>query len=213
MKKESAIVCALALSNVATAASLSSSLKFFENSFNREPINQAAENAKGAIDDALGSSSAAVSAAIISSSDMLEKYINQDSLNVAAEKAWNSLDSVTAKLFDHAIVATQHGSQSLQSMQERLAAVEYDKLPDVLKNAKEQIVAIDYSRDIKDWIQEHPYQTAFYVVNGIVILAPGLVTTPLLGFLGFGSLGPKAGRYILFFLNYVFVSLDFRTKS
>jgi len=193
MKNESAIVCALALSNVAAAASLSSSLKLFENNFNRESINQAVGNAKGAIDDALGSSSAAVSAAISSSSDLLEKYINQDSLDQAAEKARNGLDYLTAKLLDHTILATQHGSQSLQSMKERLAAVEYDKLPDVLKNAKEQIVAIEYCTEIKDWIQEHPYQTAFYVANGIVFIAPGLVTSPLLGLLGFGSLGPKAG--------------------
>ena len=49
--------------------------------------------------------------------------------------------------------------------------------------------------EIKDWIQEHPYQTAFHVVNGVVTIAPGLVTTPLLGLMGFGSLGPKAGKY------------------
>ncbi|MCJ1434376.1 hypothetical protein MMC27_003744 [Xylographa pallens] len=176
MKNESAIVCALALSNVAAAASLSSSLKLFENNFNRESINQAAGNAKGAIDDALGSSSAAV----IPSTKQRKKL----------GMVWTIL---TAKLLDHTILATQHGSQSLQSMKERLAAVEYDKLPDVLKNAKEQIVAIEYCTEIKDWIQEHPYQTAFYVANGIVFIAPGLVTSPLLGLLGFGSLGPKAG--------------------
>ncbi|MCJ1378291.1 hypothetical protein MMC17_001388 [Xylographa soralifera] len=193
MKVESAIVGALALSNAVAAASLSSSLKLFEDSINRESINQAAGNAKGAIDDALAASNAAASAAISSGSEMLEKYINKESLNQAAEKARNSLDYLTARLQDHTILATQHGAQSLQSMKERLAAVEYDKLPDVLKAAKEQIVAIDYFGEIEDWIKEHPYQTAFYVVNGIVFIAPGLITAPLLGLMGFGSLGPKAG--------------------
>ncbi|MCJ1387411.1 hypothetical protein MMC18_000254 [Xylographa bjoerkii] len=81
------------------------------------------------------------------------------------------------------------------SLKEKLAAVEYDELPVAFRNATETIVGIDYSElsgDIRDWIQEHPYQTAFYVTNGIVLIAPGLVTTPILGLVGFGSLGSRA---------------------
>jgi len=192
MKVEMAIVGALALSNVAVAASLSSRLKLFDNNINTESINQAAGKAKAAIDDALALSNAAASAAISSSSEMLEKYINKESFNQAAEEARSGLDYLTARLLHRTILATQHGSQSLQSMKERLAAVEYDQLLDVLKLAKDRIVGIDYYGESKDWIQEHPYQTPLYVVNVIVFFAPGLVTTPLLGLMGFGSLGPRA---------------------
>ncbi|MCJ1397288.1 hypothetical protein MMC11_000480 [Xylographa trunciseda] len=176
------------MSNAATAASLSSSLKFLEIS-----INQAVENVKGAIDGALASpDAAAVAAAMSSGSDVLGIYVNKKTIDEAAAKAWSGVGHVTARLHDHTILATQHGAEILESMKERLAAVEYDKLPDLFKEAKESIVGIDYSEEIKGWIQEHPYQTAFYVANGIVFISPGLVTTPLLGLMGFGSLGPKA---------------------
>ena len=98
-------------------------------------------------------------------------------------------------MHDRTLLATQQGSQTLKSVKKKLAAVEYDQLPDILKLARQQNTAVEYSEEIKPWIREHPYQTAFYVVNGIFLLAPGLVTTPSLGVLGFGSLGPKAGVY------------------
>ncbi|MCJ1283043.1 hypothetical protein MMC26_002370 [Xylographa opegraphella] len=192
MRIESATVCALALADVAAATSLSSSSKLFENSINRESIKQAVGNAKVAIHNALVSSNAAASAVMSSSSEMVEKYINKETLHQAAEKARSGLDYLAGTLYGHTVLATQHGSQGLQAMKGRLAAVEFDKLPEVFKAAKEQILIIDYSVEIKDWIQQHPYQTVFYVVNGLVFVAPGLVTTPVLGLIGFGSFGPKA---------------------
>ncbi|OCL07334.1 hypothetical protein AOQ84DRAFT_250526, partial [Glonium stellatum] len=46
--------------------------------------------------------------------------------------------------------------------------------------------------EVRDWILAHPYQTAFYVVGGVVFIAPGLVSTPLLHVLGWTSVGPRA---------------------
>lgn len=59
-------------------------------------------------------------------------------------------------------------------------------------------------QQILDWISEHPYQTAFQIVNGIIIFTPAAVTTPVLHLLGFRSLGPLAGTYfssLLFFIE------------
>jgi hypothetical protein len=56
-----------------------------------------------------------------------------------------------------------------------------------LCKAKEQIHQVNYEElpeETTKWIKEHPYQTAFYVVNGVVFFAPGLLTTPLLTVLG-----------------------------
>ena len=121
-----AMIGALALSNVAVAASLSSRLKLFKNDNNIESIKQAAGKAKATIDDALALSNAAASAVISSNSEMLEKYINKESLEQAAEDARSGLDYLTARLLDRTLLATQHGSQNLLSMKERLAAIDYD---------------------------------------------------------------------------------------
>ena len=80
-------------------------------------------------------------------------------------------------------------------MKKRLSNIDYDKFPDAFKDVNDKIVGIEYSDlpgNVKEWIKEHPYQTAFYIVNGIAFIAPGLVATPLLGLMGFGSLGPRA---------------------
>lgn len=47
------------------------------------------------------------------------------------------------------------------------------------------------------WIAAHPYQTAFHVVNGVVICTPAAATVPFLNALGFGATGPAAGTYLL----------------
>jgi hypothetical protein len=50
-----------------------------------------------------------------------------------------------------------------------------DKAADGLSEAKDQLFAIEYSKlpkEVLDWIKEHPYQTAFHVVNGVVFFAP-----------------------------------------
>jgi hypothetical protein len=72
-----------------------------------------------------------------------------------------------------------------------------------LNYAKDQAVRLDYNHlfsEVSDRIKAHPYQTAFHVVNGVVFLAPGLVTGPILWGMGFGSLGPVAGE-----LSYIII--------
>jgi len=46
----------------------------------------------------------------------------------------------------------------------------------------------------KDWAIEHPYQASFHVASGVVLLAPGIVTMPILGAVGFGATGVTAGE-------------------
>jgi hypothetical protein len=79
-----------------------------------------------------------------------------------------------------------------------------DKAADGLNEAKDQLIAIEYSelpQEVLDWIKEHPHQTVFHVVSGVVFFAPGVITTPittpLLSWLGFSASGPVAGKFIL----------------
>lgn len=61
---------------------------------------------------------------------------------------------------------------------------------------------IDLPPKTKDWIRDHPTQTAFYVAQGIVIVAPTPVTAPLIGAAGLATAGPAAGKSLcLFFLG------------
>lgn len=46
-----------------------------------------------------------------------------------------------------------------------------------------------FAWDIKTYIQEHPTEAGWYVVEGVVFIAPGLIAGPLLGMLGFTSVG------------------------
>ncbi|KAH7047475.1 hypothetical protein B0J12DRAFT_123733 [Macrophomina phaseolina] len=48
----------------------------------------------------------------------------------------------------------------------------------------------------KEWIKAHPYQTAFYVAHGIVIVAPTPVTAPLIGAAGLATASPAAGSAV-----------------
>jgi hypothetical protein len=50
---------------------------------------------------------------------------------------------------------------------------------------------------VLDWIAAHPYQTAFQVVNGMIICTPAAATVPVLAALGFGANGPIAGKTML----------------
>lgn len=74
------------------------------------------------------------------------------------------------------------------------------KAADGLNEAKDQLIAIEYSKlpqEVLDWMKEHPHQTVFHVVSGVVFFAPGVIATPLLGWLGFSASGPVAGKFIL----------------
>lgn len=48
---------------------------------------------------------------------------------------------------------------------------------------------------VLDWITAHPYQTAFHVVNGVIICTPAAATVPFLSALGYGASGPIAGMF------------------
>src|SRR5690242_13703145 len=47
---------------------------------------------------------------------------------------------------------------------------------------------------IVDWIAAHPYQTAFHIVNGVIICTPAAATVPFLSAMGFSATGPVAGK-------------------
>lgn len=47
---------------------------------------------------------------------------------------------------------------------------------------------------VKQWIMENPGQAGVYIVGGMVIFIPSLISGPLLPILGFTSLGPQAGK-------------------
>lgn len=48
---------------------------------------------------------------------------------------------------------------------------------------------------IIDYLKAHPYMTSFQVVMLLVTAVPGLVATPALLAMGFGPLGPVAGKH------------------
>jgi hypothetical protein len=71
-------------------------------------------------------------------------------------------------------------------------------MPEPLKSTFDRAYEIDCDElpgQAKTWIAEHPYQTAFYIVNGVAFFFPSLMTGPLLWSLGWTSNGPRAGRY------------------
>ncbi|KAF2995995.1 hypothetical protein E8E13_000584 [Curvularia kusanoi] len=55
---------------------------------------------------------------------------------------------------------------------------------------------------VLDWIAAHPYQTAFHVVNGVIICTPAAATVPFLSALGFGATGPVAGSTAASVMSY-----------
>ncbi|KAJ8108229.1 hypothetical protein OPT61_g8318 [Boeremia exigua] len=55
---------------------------------------------------------------------------------------------------------------------------------------------------ILDWISAHPYQTAFHVVNGVIVCTPAAATVPFLSAMGFGATGPVAGSTTASVMSY-----------
>ncbi|KAH9867950.1 hypothetical protein IAQ61_007255 [Plenodomus lingam] len=53
-----------------------------------------------------------------------------------------------------------------------------------------------------DWIAEHPYQTFFHVVNGVVLLTPAAATVPIFSALGLSAGGPVAGSAAASIMSY-----------
>ncbi|KAF2852674.1 hypothetical protein T440DRAFT_466798 [Plenodomus tracheiphilus IPT5] len=53
-----------------------------------------------------------------------------------------------------------------------------------------------------NWIAEHPYQTFFHVVNGVVLLTPAAATVPIFSALGLSAGGPVAGSAAASIMSY-----------
>jgi len=45
------------------------------------------------------------------------------------------------------------------------------------------------------WMAANPKQTAFHIVNGVIICTPAVATVPFLSALGFSAAGPVTGEY------------------
>jgi hypothetical protein len=70
-------------------------------------------------------------------------------------------------------------------------------MPEALQSTVDRAYEINYAelpKEVKTWITENPYQTTFYVANGIVFFYPSLITGPVLWGLGWTSSGPRAGK-------------------
>lgn len=90
----------------------------------------------------------------------------------------------------------KHGTTRKESAQAMYAQMP-SALLDEMEKAHAQLHKIEWKDlpdEIKDWIKEHPYQTAFYVANGIVFFAPAASSGPILWALGFVNKGPRAGK-------------------
>jgi hypothetical protein len=55
----------------------------------------------------------------------------------------------------------------------------------------------DLPQFIIDWVAAHPYQAAFYIVNGVAYVNPAASAVPFLRLLGFGANGPVVGESLL----------------
>ncbi|KAF7945897.1 uncharacterized protein EAE97_004935 [Botrytis byssoidea] len=84
----------------------------------------------------------------------------------------------------------------------RTAQATYADFPpefrDEVEKARAKVYQVEWNKlavDIQIWIKAHPYQTAFYVVNGIVFFAPAASSGPILWVLGFSGKGPRAASF------------------
>ncbi|CAD6448559.1 5d558a13-fd05-4f23-bccc-fffb150ad03d [Sclerotinia trifoliorum] len=82
------------------------------------------------------------------------------------------------------------------------AEATYTQLPlefrDEVKKAHAKIYEIEWKDlpvDIQDYIREHPWQSAFYVVNGVVFFAPAISSGPILWALGYAGKGERAASF------------------
>jgi hypothetical protein len=51
---------------------------------------------------------------------------------------------------------------------------------------------------VKNWVAEHPYQTAMHVANGVILCTPAAVTVPLFSAIGMTTQGPAAGTFFAY---------------
>ncbi|KAF1994189.1 hypothetical protein P154DRAFT_39174 [Amniculicola lignicola CBS 123094] len=55
---------------------------------------------------------------------------------------------------------------------------------------------------VTDWIAAHPYQSAFHVVNGVILVTPAAATVPFFSAMGFTAAGPAAGSTASSIMSY-----------
>ncbi|WRT68989.1 uncharacterized protein IL334_005971 [Kwoniella shivajii] len=105
----------------------------------------------------------------------------------------------------------------ISETEDKIVSIDYDSLPHQVKaqfegykSQCEEVSEDFYSMKwediptiIKNYIKEHPYETAFHVVNGVAFFAPGGIWGPALRGLGFTKLGPAAGTAASFTQSYL----------
>lgn len=68
-----------------------------------------------------------------------------------------------------------------------------------LAKSKAQELHLDQvAVDIERWVEEHPWQAAFYAASFVGFFAPEILSIPALEALGFGAAGVRAGMLFLF---------------
>ncbi|KAK3310020.1 uncharacterized protein B0T15DRAFT_488717 [Chaetomium strumarium] len=98
-----------------------------------------------------------------------------------------------------------------ENLHQQVSRVDWDKLSQAAKDwveniaktlalpvavAAEKVFSVPQDilpKEIVQWIDDHPAQTAFLIVAGVVFFAPHLVTVPVLESLGFTADGVAAG--------------------
>ncbi|WVQ93282.1 hypothetical protein IAU59_000349 [Kwoniella sp. CBS 9459] len=132
--------------------------------------------------------------ASVASFSWLDRLTSSASHQVNINKIdWTQVSNSTTFFFEH-ITDEIYG---------KAAAVNYTELPDtakhffenqtaVVKDAFVQIEWEDLPQTAKDYVKDHPAEVALIVVQGLVFIAPELLTIPVLEAVGFARLGPVA---------------------
>ncbi|KAK4240944.1 hypothetical protein C8A03DRAFT_30913 [Achaetomium macrosporum] len=81
----------------------------------------------------------------------------------------------------------------LYELYQQVPQIDWDRLSREARNVFSVQRATDLPKEIAQWIVDHPGQTAFLTVGGVVFFAPHLVTVPVLASLGFTADGVAAG--------------------
>jgi len=112
----------------------------------------------------------------------------------------------------HNIKRDELSAKAQHHIMEKAPTISGVNWEDLSATAKQFFVkGVDLLEKAQKYIQDHPYQTGFLVLEGLVLTIPAYATMPFLRMIGFGPLGPKAGRIHLFApLKYHVLSPFFR---
>jgi hypothetical protein len=98
-------------------------------------------------------------------------------------------------------------SHSASALRDKIAKIKWQDIPDQAEQfiyqtateARDAVYAIkweDLPEKAKQYVKDHPYQTTFLVIEGLVFIYPGPMNAIVLRMLGFTPLGPQAGKNI-----------------